>query len=134
MKEDANHNLEVGHPAAMRHRISPVLLGIAIAAAPTGWMVQLLFAFASTSYVCVATPNGVVPAWLMPVLVALNLLGLALAVAGAILSAAIVKRTTLEQSGTTRFLANWGIFVSLAFFAATFANSFSLFLVPLCKT
>jgi hypothetical protein len=35
--------------------------------------------------------------------------------------------------GRTRFLAVWGIFISLVFFVATLANTFSLVLVPLCR-
>jgi hypothetical protein len=35
--------------------------------------------------------------------------------------------------GRTRFLATWGIFISVVFIVAMLANTLSLFLVPLCR-
>jgi hypothetical protein len=106
-------------------------------------MTQLLFAFASTSYVCVGATEGAVPEWLAPVIIGLNIAGLAIAAASLTVALGLHRRTTHEHrersggildagEGRTRFLTVWGIFISLVFIVATLANSFSLFLVPLC--
>ena len=34
--------------------------------------------------------------------------------------------------GRTRFLAVWGLFTAMVFIVALLANTFSLFLVPIC--
>ena len=138
--------LDIGHPAApQRHRANPALLLFALLGAPAAWMTQLLFAFASTSYVCAGAMRGAIPAWLDPVIAGLNFAGLTIALAALTVALGLLRRTAHEHrkrsgavleagEGRTRFLAVWGIFISLVFFVATLVNSFSLFLVPLCRS
>lgn len=137
--------LDIGHPAPQRHQAHSALLLFVLLGAPAGWMSQLLFAFASTSYVCAGAMHSAIPGWLAPTIIGLNLAGLAIAVAALTVSLGLLRRTAHEHrqrsggvldagEGRTRFLAVWGIFISLVFFVATLVNSLSLFLVPLCRS
>jgi hypothetical protein len=98
-------------------------------------------AFASTSYLCVG--GVVVPGWMAPTIIALNIVSLAIAVASLILALNLSRQTAHEHrnrsgnvfdagEGRTRFLAVWGAVISLVFLVAILANSLSLFLVPSC--
>ena len=136
--------LGIGHPAPQRHQVRPLSLLFALLGAPAGWAVQLLFGFASTSYLCNGQARTAVPAWLAPTVIGLNFVALAIAVAALMVAMALVRRTTHEHrqrsggilnasEGRTRFLAAWSVFTSIVFFVATLANSLSLFLVSSCK-
>jgi hypothetical protein len=136
--------LNIGHPAPQRYQAHPLSLLFALLGAPAGWTVQLLFGFASTSYLCTGRAGVAVPAWLDPAVIGFNFAALAIAVAALMVALALVRRITHEHrqrsggimdagEGRTRFLAVWGVFTSIVFFVATLANSFSLFLVSSCK-
>ena len=136
--------LDIGHPAPQRHQAHPISLLFALLGAPAGWSVQLFFGFASTSYLCTGQAGIAVPAWLDPAVIGFNFTALATAVAALMVALALVRRTTHEHrqrsggimdagEGRTRFLAVWGVCISIVFFVATLANSFSLFLVSSCK-
>jgi hypothetical protein len=136
--------LLIGHPAPQRKLAHPGLLLFALLGAPATWMAQLLYAFASTSYVCAETTQGAIPEWLAPTVIGVNISALAIAVATFAVALGLLKRTSDEHrqrsgavldaaEGRTRFLAIWGVFISLAFFVATLVGSFSLFLVRLCR-
>lgn len=136
--------LNIGHPAPQRHQARPLSLLLALIGAPAGWTVQLLFGFASTSYLCTGQAARAVPTWLDPAVIGLNLTALATSVAALMVALALVRRTAHEHrqrsggimeagEGRTRFLAVWGVCISIVFFVATLANSFSLFLVSSCK-
>ena len=89
--------LNVGHPAPQRHAANPVLLLFALFGGPLGWMGQLLFAFASTSYVCSGSVNVAVPGWLAPALILLNIAGLAVAIAAVAVALRLLRRTAHEH-------------------------------------
>jgi hypothetical protein len=144
MTDAHDAGLDIGHPAPQRHKIQPAELLFALVGGPVGWLGQLLFAFASTSYFCAAGMADAVPGWLWPAIALLNLGGLTLAAAALLTALALVRRTAQEHrgrsggvmdagEGRTRFLAVWGLFISAVFIVATLANSFSLILVPLCR-
>ena len=137
-------SLDIGHPAPERHKLHPAVLLFTLFGAPAAWMAQLLFGFASTSYFCVASNGASVPAPASLFIFALNLVGLAIALASLLTARMLLDRTVHEHKGRsggvmdagegrTRFLAVWGIFISVVFFVATLANTFSLVLVPLCR-
>jgi hypothetical protein len=137
--------LDIGHPAPQRHQAYPLSLLFALLGPPTGWSVQLLFGFASTSYLCTGRAEIAVPAWLSPAVIGLNFSALAIAVAALMVALSLVRRSAHEHrqrsggildagEGRTRFLAAWSLFTSIVFFVATLANSFSLFLVSSCKS
>ena len=134
----------IGHPAPQRDEARPHQVLFTLLGAPAGWTAQLLFGFASTSYLCTGQAGIAVPLWLKPAVIGLNVAALAIAAAALIVALALVRRTTHEHrqrsggildagEGRTRFLAVWGVFTSIVFFVATLANSFSLFLVSSCK-
>jgi hypothetical protein len=136
--------LNIGHPAPQRRCAHPALLLFVLLGAPASWMTQLLYAFASTSFVCAGAMPRVIPDWLGPAIIILNLIGLTVAVASFVVALGLLKRTIHElrqrsggvlaaAEGRTRLLAAWGVSISLTFFIATLVNSFSLLLVPLCR-
>jgi hypothetical protein len=136
--------LDIGHPAPQRHQPHHISLLFALLGAPAGWTIQLLFGFGSTSYLCTGQARSAAPTWLAPALIGFSFAALAIAVAALVVALALVRRTTHEHrqrsggimdagEGRTRFLAVWGVYISIVFFVATLANSFSLFLVSSCK-
>lgn len=136
--------LNIGHPAPQRHQAHSLSLLFALLGAPAAWTVQLLFGFASTSYLCTGQEGIAIPDWLDPAVIGFNFAALAVAVTALMVALALVRRTTHEHrqrsggildagEGRIRFLAVWGVFTSIVFFIATLANSFSLFLVSSCK-
>jgi hypothetical protein len=144
MSDTGHKHLDTGHPAPGRHAIGLPLLGLTLTTAPAAWMTQLLFAFASTSYLCRPGYPGAAPNWLLPTLGILNFIALLAAMASLAIAVQLVRRTTHEHrdrsggvldagEGRTRFLATWAAFISLVFIVAIFANTFSLQLVPLCQ-
>ncbi|HVW93765.1 MAG TPA: hypothetical protein VHB74_14320 [Devosia sp.] len=145
---DTSQHLRIGHPAPHRERAERLPLLFALCAAPAAWILQLLVGFAVTAYVCypgeprAALPS--VPGWVQPVVIALNILGLAVAVLSFAVGLALIRATRGEHQarsggimdvgeGRTRFLATWSLFGTLVFAVALIANTFSLFLVPLCR-
>lgn len=145
---ETGHTLNIGHPAPHRGRADTLPLLFALFAAPAAWLLQLLAGFAITAYVCyggeprAALPN--VPFWVQPVVIAVNILGLAIAVLSFAVGLALIRATRGEHQersggimdageGRTRFLATWALFGTLVFAVALIANTFSLFLVPLCR-
>lgn len=106
-------------------------------------MAQLLFGFASTSYLCEPGDPASVPKWLAPALVTLNVVALLAAIAALAIGVRFVRRTAHEHRGSgelldagegrTRFLATWAALISAVFIVAILANSLSLLLVPLCR-
>jgi hypothetical protein len=142
---DTDHTgLEIGHPAPARDVVEMREVIVVLAAAPAAWMVQLLFGFASTSYLCRPGDPASMPGWLGPSLLGLNLAALLASVGALILALRLAHDTAHEHrgrsggileagEGRTRFLASWGALVSTVFIVAILANSLSLLLVPLCR-
>jgi len=109
----------------------------------------LLAGFATTSYVCFtglahAPPAGV-PGWLPPLLSTVNVVALLVALAGLAAGTWLFRRAAGEPAeragglldvgeGRTRFLVTFSIFSSAIFGVGILANSFSLFVVPLCRS
>jgi hypothetical protein len=148
MTDTRHEHLDIGHPAPQRHDIALAGTAFTLGAAPTAWLVQLLAAFAATSYLCdPGQPHPIVqtvPGWLQPAVSAINILALAIAVAGMATGFVLYRRTAHEHrersggvlevgEGRTRFLVTFGTFSSAAFGIAILANTFSLFVMPLCR-
>jgi hypothetical protein len=138
-------DLNIGHPGPARHTVNAPTLLFALFGAPVGWLAQLLFAFASTSYACWFGNNVHPPRWIGPVIVPLNVLALGVAAASFVVAVKLIRTTMHEhrdQSGSlldagegrTRFLAVWAACTSLVFLVATGANTLSLHLVTLCRS
>lgn len=148
MTDTQHEHLAIGHPAPQRHDVALGATLFALGAAPAAWLVQLLAGFAATSYLC--DPGqpyplvAAVPSWLQPAISAVNILALAIAVAGTATGFMLHRRTAQEHQqssgnlldvgeGRTRFLVSFGMFSSAAFGIAILANTFSLFVMPLCR-
>ena len=139
--------LEIGHPAPHRAHVAPLPMLFALLGAPAAWMLELLINFAVTSYVCYPGISGTTvaaaPGWLQAVVIAANIVALAIAIAALLVGMGLARRTRDEHrqrsggvmdagEGRTRFLAVWGLFTAMVFIVAVLANTFSLFLVPIC--
>jgi hypothetical protein len=134
------------HPAPHRNRINVVLLLAGLAASPFGWVLQMVVGYGLASYVCF--PNDAPfeqPPWTgeTGVLVAINLVCLAMAIGGGVLSLAHWRRVREEKpgdahdllnagEGRTRFLAGCGILLSVGFSAAILFNTVNIVAVPTC--
>src|SRR5665213_571339 len=137
------------HPAPHRHRVSPWLLLAAMAAGPFGWIVQLVVGYGWAGLACY---SGHAPRLRPPPggwggehagLVALNLVCLAIALAGAALSFRNWRRVRGEKSGgarslletgegRTRFLATCGVLAGLAFAVAIAFNTAEPLVIASC--
>jgi hypothetical protein len=149
MTDTQHAPLNIGHPAPQRHDIPAPTTLFALGAAPFAWLAQLLAGFATTSYVCFTglahSPPAGVPGWLPPLLSTINIVALLVALAGLAAGARLLRRTAGERAersgglldvgeGRTRFLVTFSIFSSAVFCVGILANSFSLFVVPLCRS
>jgi hypothetical protein len=148
MPQPAHHSLAIGHPAPRRSEVNPLILLFALVGGPIVWIIELTLNFAITSYACYTGEAHVVlatvPSWVQPTISALNLCALIIALLAAATGFAVLHRIGNEHEersggvmdvgeGRTRFLATWGVFGALVFAVALFANTFSLFLVPICR-
>jgi hypothetical protein len=149
MTDTPHGSLNAGHPAPEWHDIPAPATLFALGAAPVAWLAQLLAGFATTSYVCFtglahAPPPGV-PGWLQPLLAAVNIAALLIALAGLATGAWFSRRGAGQaarraagqlgaREGRTRFLVTFSMFSSAIFCVGILANSFSLFVVPLCRS
>jgi hypothetical protein len=147
MSETPPPSLEVGHPAPLRHSISPLALCYALLAAPAFWMLELLIGFAFTSYLCFAGSNRGVPPprpdWLPIPVYAGNIAALVFAAAAIAVAVLLLRRTSEERQhnsggildageGRTRFLAVWALFAGMLFMIAIAVNTIGMFVVPIC--
>ncbi|MBI1405287.1 MAG: hypothetical protein GC145_04080 [Caulobacter sp.] len=137
------------HPAPHRNRARFRWLLLSLAAGPTGWICQLVVNYGLSSYACYPgdTPRRQVPlpGWTGEhlLLVAVNLIALALAVAGLLVGLVLWRKAQAEKpggaeqllevgEGPTRFLASCGMMASAAFGAAILFNTVSTLAAPVC--
>lgn len=136
------------HPAPHREQTSTILLFATLMAGPTAWITELLFAYGASAYFCQPqnTPRvGPPPHWGIewPLMLAVNLLCIVGAIAGALAGFSAWRRTRAEkpgESGTllevgegrTRFLAACGIMACSGFAVAIVFNTVEFFTVPAC--
>jgi hypothetical protein len=137
------------HPAPHRERVSLLALLFGLAAGPAGWIAQLLLGYGLSSYACYPSdePQLTSPprgwsgehVWLL----AINLLCLALTVAGFLTALANWRRTRAEKEGgahrllqtgegRARFLALSGMLACGVFALAILANTWTVLGVPAC--
>jgi hypothetical protein len=141
-------NQEIQHPAPHASRVPEWLLFTALLAGPIAWFVQLNILYGMAGQTCFPRdePRLVTPAgfgWLTTALIAINLVALALTVAGAIVSGRNWRRTQEEArgghgalldagEGRTRFLSAWGLWGGSWFIIAILFDTIAAIMEPIC--
>jgi hypothetical protein len=139
--------VSIKHPAPHRRRIGLAALFFGLAAAPAAWNAQLLISFALSAHACY--PRDVpltLPVWsgLWGLLIAIDIAGILLAIAGGLVSVRCWRLTFDEAPGSvhhlldvgqgrTRFLAMCGILASVLFALGLLFATAADFVVPLCR-
>lgn len=133
------------HPAPHRHRAGGAL-AFALLAAPLAWLAQISVNYGVASHACYpgAEPFLVMVAqWPWPVVTAVNILSLVVAVTGSAIAYRTWQLTRGEASGDigktveagegrTRFLSVWGILASAGFAIALLFSLVAIVGVPPC--
>ncbi|WP_161141903.1 hypothetical protein [Propylenella binzhouense] len=148
MAEPVVHTFEAGHPAPHADRVSLPALFYGLCAGPAAWGAQLLLIYGLASYACFPSEmlrDAPVPGFrgIVPVLAAINVVALAIAASGAVVSwrnwrlsqseAKGAGRHLLEAGeGRTRFISVWGVLTGAGFFVAIAFDTIAVFGVPLC--
>lgn len=139
--------VSIDHPAPQRNRVGLAALFFGLGAAPFAWNMQLLIGTALSGHACY--PRDVplaLPIWsgLWWLLLAIDVAGVVLAIAGGLVSWRSWRLTHDEASGSahhlldagegrTRFIAMFGILTSCLFTVGLVFASAALFVVPLCR-
>jgi hypothetical protein len=139
---------ESQHPAPQRGNVSTAALLGALFASPLAWGLQLVINYSLAAHACYPGHiplHDVAPGFhsARTIVLLLNLLAAAIALAGAGLSYQHWQATRMEQrgdaehavesgEGRTRFLALWGVMAGLGFFIGILFNTLALLMVPTC--
>jgi hypothetical protein len=146
MAENNVPAIQISHPAPHRDHIGLATLLFGIAAAPAAWNAQLLFSVALSGHDCY--PHAIplaAPLWngLRPVLFAISVAAIVLAIIGGLVALRSWRKTFDERTdsahhlldrgeGRTRFMAMAGMLTSALFLIALVFGTAALYLVPLC--
>lgn len=136
------------HPAPLRHQVSPVEAIFAVTAGPLAWFVQLCAGYALATWPCFPQDHRTsMPqsgyAWSFPLMVALLIAGVLIALMAFGVSWRTYARTRHEAggddrhlievgAGRTRFLALWGMLLGAGFAVVTGLTAIAFLLVPRC--
>jgi hypothetical protein len=139
---------ETQHPAPHRGNVSTTALLGALFASPLAWGLQLVINYSLAAHACYPGDiplHDVAPGFhaARAIVLLLNLLAAAIALAGAGFSYRHWRATRTEQrgdaehavesgEGRTRFLALWGVMAGLGFFIGILFNTLALLMVPTC--
>jgi hypothetical protein len=139
---------ETQHPAPQRGNVSTVALLGALFAGPVVWGLQLIINYSLAAHACYPGDmplHDVAPGFhsARTIILLVNLLALALVLAGTGLSYKHWRATRAEQrgdaehaieagEGRTRFLALWGVMAGLGFFIGILFDTLALLMVPTC--
>jgi hypothetical protein len=126
------------HASRPSERPGAIALLFSLAAAPAGWIAQLVLSYGVASYACQPTgaprlrPPGFGWAeehWLF---VAINLACLAVTIGAGVVPWRALRTHSSKSAGHIRFLAGCGLMASAGFAIAIGFNTFELFTVPAC--
>jgi hypothetical protein len=147
----AHPGLQAEHPSPHRDAVGAFPLWFALVAAPAAWGLHESIAFGFASHACF--PNHIPRTevldgwgWLWPLLLAVNLLALVVALSAGAVAWRNWQRTREESSrgpeksgelleageGRVRFMAIWGILSSMGFSLAIAADIVAVLVVPIC--
>lgn len=139
--------LSIGHPAPDRDRVSAGALAFALVAPGLAWSLQLSAGAALGRIACVggdgAAPRFAGVAGLQVAVIPVNLVALAVAVAGLIVGWLAFSHTRVQSGGETeglldagegrsRFLAVWAIFAGVLFALSIAFNTIGVLWRGLC--
>lgn len=137
------------HPAPHRDRVALGMLAFITVGPPLAWGSRLVVNYGFSSYACY--PDGEplnAPLaglhWIWALLIALDLLGMAVCLAALGMAYRTWRVTARELQetgpplieigeGRTRFFAIWGILIGLGFFIAILFDFVGLWVIPLCR-
>jgi len=133
------------HPAPHRHRAGAALV-FALLAAPLAWLVQTSVNYGVASHACYPAAEplpAMLAQWPWPLVTAVNILSLVVAVAGVATACRNWQLTRSEASGDigqsleagegrTRFLLLWGTLASAGFAIALLFSLIAILGVPPC--
>ncbi len=136
----------IEHPAPHRDRARLAALWFGLTAAPLGWCIQTLSGAALAGHDCYPRQWPLpVPIWqsLWPILLAISVGGIALAIAGGAVAWHTWRSTRHERpdsahhlmdrgEGRTRFMSMSGLITTALFLIALSFGTAALFMVPLC--
>ncbi len=133
------------HPAPHRGHVSLALLALALFGTPSIWGLRLVLKYGIDSYFCFPgeTRHNVLPGWVWPSLLGIDLLTILVAAAAALISfrywqltreELAARRATLSEigEGRTRFLSLWGLMIGVGFVIAVGFDLVGLWIVPVC--
>lgn len=134
------------HPSPHRGAVKPWLLMAGLAAGPFGWIVQLLVDYALSGELCMlgrGAPGAKPAHGNAAFLIGLNLVCLAIAVGGLVVSWRCWRKVQGEKPGGTeatlsigegrsRFLATAGMMAAGAFTVAILFNTVEPLMIPSC--
>jgi hypothetical protein len=135
------------HPTPHRD-VSSFMLAFAVLGAAAAWSVQLLIDYGLAAHNCFPTTTPVMSAtvpggWVYPLLAALNIVAMMLAILSTLAARTIWNRTKDEHDGSphhlltagegrTRFLAMCGQLAGLGFLVAIIFDMVAIYMVPRC--
>lgn len=138
------------HPSPHRERVGNGALLAALAAGPAAWIIQLVAGYAVASVACTArrsagAPSGIAFTGELTLLIAINLVCLAVVVAGGVFCRIVWNRVAGEKAGgpeaaltigdgRTRFIAVCGMLSSVGFALAVLFNTVEPLIGPGCWT
>jgi hypothetical protein len=131
------------HPAPHRARVALWETVLGLAGGPLAWLVQLCASYGRAAAPCFDGPERGLGSQASPGIIILYVACLALALAGAVVSLLVYRRTRREAEGSTRelfehgrgrtrFLALWGMLLGAGFGAVILLNGIALIGVPAC--
>jgi hypothetical protein len=137
-----------GHPAPHRERVSFSGLLFSLVAPPLAWSTHLVVNFAFASHACFPghsprlTPLPDLD-WLRLLLIAVNLASIAICFGAALIALRSWRASSQEMAeigsplveigeGRTRFLAGWGLIISIGFLVAVSFDFVGLWVLPIC--
>jgi hypothetical protein len=133
------------HPAPHRDRVTLAGLFFAVLAPPIVWSTHLILNFAFSIHACYPghAPRFTHLDWLRTLLIVVDLVSMAVAIAAAVVALRSWRTTAREMAetgsplleigeGRTRFLAAWGLIIAVGFLIAVLFDFVGLWVLPIC--